>query len=104
MVCLCMLKSGDVIVMQLIRMRYCAVCAHAARFVFYVSTSPVMSYLQVGYLERVNAELCELLEKCDAEALSQQGGLQSEKRELLQRTRQLQEEVRGLHRGQFNCI
>jgi hypothetical protein len=50
--------------------------------------------MQVGYLERVNAELCELLEKCDAEAVSQQGSLQAEKRELTNRMRQLQEEVR----------
>jgi hypothetical protein len=49
---------------------------------------------QVGYLERVNAELCELLEKCDAEAISQQGSLQAEKRELTSRMQQLQEEVR----------
>lgn len=49
---------------------------------------------KVGYLERVNAELSELLEKCDAEALSQQGGLQAEKRELANRVRSLQEEVR----------
>jgi hypothetical protein len=53
--------------------------------------------MQVGYLERVNAELCELLEKCDAEAISQQGSLQAEKRELTSRMRQLQEEVRDLN-------
>ncbi|WIA18956.1 hypothetical protein OEZ85_003625 [Tetradesmus obliquus] len=52
---------------------------------------------KVGYLERVNAELCELLEKCDAEALSQQGSLTAEKRELTSRMRQLQEEVVRLH-------
>lgn len=51
--------------------------------------------MQVGYLERVNAELCELLEKCDAEALSQQGSLTAEKRELTSRMRQLQEEVQS---------
>lgn len=48
---------------------------------------------KVGYLESVNAELCEQLERCDAEALSQQGGLQAEKAELATRIRQLQEEV-----------
>jgi hypothetical protein len=50
---------------------------------------------KVGYLESVNAELCEQLERCDAEALSHQGGLQAEKAELAARMRQLQEEVRG---------
>ena len=49
---------------------------------------------KVGYLESVNAELCEQLERCDAEALNQQGGLQAEKAELAARMRQLQEEVR----------
>jgi hypothetical protein len=49
---------------------------------------------KVGYLESVNAELCEQLERSDAEALSQQGGLQAEKAELAARARQLQEEVR----------
>eukprot|EP00879_Flechtneria_rotunda_P017649 GHRR01018501.1.p1 GENE.GHRR01018501.1~~GHRR01018501.1.p1 ORF type:complete len:2335 (+),score=1054.13 GHRR01018501.1:417-7421(+) len=52
---------------------------------------------KVGYLERANSELCELLEKCDAEALSQQAGLQAEKRELANHMRQLQEEVVRLH-------
>jgi hypothetical protein len=49
---------------------------------------------KVGYLESVNAELCEQLERCDAEALNHQGGLQAEKAELAARMRQLQEEVR----------
>ncbi|KAF8064552.1 hypothetical protein HT031_003352 [Scenedesmus sp. PABB004] len=48
---------------------------------------------KVAYLERVNAELCELLERGDAEALAAAGGLQAEKRELLARMRALQEEV-----------
>lgn len=48
---------------------------------------------KIGYLESVNAELCEQLERCDAEALSHQGGLQAEKAELASRMRQLQEEV-----------
>jgi hypothetical protein len=48
---------------------------------------------KVGYLESVNAELCEQLERCDAEAFSHQGGLQAEKAELAARMRQLQEEV-----------
>jgi hypothetical protein len=51
---------------------------------------------KVGYLESVNAELCEQLERCDAEAFSHQGGLQAEKAELAARMRQLQEEVRTL--------
>jgi len=48
---------------------------------------------KVGYLESVNAELCEQLERCDVEALTQQGSLQAEKAELAARMRQLQEEV-----------
>jgi hypothetical protein len=51
---------------------------------------------KVGYLESVNAELCEQLERCDAEAFSHQGGLQAEKAELAARMRQLQEEVSTL--------
>lgn len=58
-----------------------------------LSRAELLLRQKVGYLERVNAELCELLEKCDAEALTQQGGLQAEKRELANRTRNLQEEV-----------
>jgi hypothetical protein len=49
---------------------------------------------KVQYLEAVNAELCEQLERCDATAISQQGGLAAEKAELAARMRQLQEEVR----------
>jgi hypothetical protein len=52
---------------------------------------------KVGYLESVNAELCEQLERSDTEALSHQGGLQAEKAELAARARQLQEEVRVWH-------
>lgn len=52
---------------------------------------------KVGYLESVNAELCEQLERCDAEAFSHQGGLQAEKAELAARMRQLQEEVSTLY-------
>lgn len=48
---------------------------------------------KVGYLESVNAELCEQLERCDVEAMTQQGSLQAEKSELAARMRQLQEEV-----------
>lgn len=48
---------------------------------------------QVSYLERVNAELHELLEKYDVESLSQQAALEAEKRQLATHTRQLQQEV-----------
>lgn len=59
---------------------------------------------KVGYLESVNAELCEQLERCDAEAFSHQGGLQAEKAELAARMRQLQEEVRPLLSASQLCI
>lgn len=60
-----------------------------------LSRAELMMRQKVGYLERVNAELCELLEKCDVEAISQQGELQAEKRELATRVKALQEEVRA---------
>jgi hypothetical protein len=52
--------------------------------------------LQAGYLQRVNAELHELLEANDSEALQQAGQLESERRGALQHCRQLQEVVAGL--------
>jgi hypothetical protein len=64
-----------------------------------LSRAELLMKQKVGYLERVNAELCELLEKCDVEALSQQSSLQEEKRELTSRVRQLQEEVRSFVRS-----
>lgn len=59
---------------------------------------------KVGYLESVNAELCEQLERCDAEAFSHQGGLQAEKAELAARMRQLQEEVSTLCLCVLSCV
>eukprot|EP00878_Enallax_costatus_P003415 GHUV01003625.1.p1 GENE.GHUV01003625.1~~GHUV01003625.1.p1 ORF type:complete len:1706 (+),score=714.87 GHUV01003625.1:54-5120(+) len=58
-----------------------------------LSRAELLMRQKVNYLERVNAELSELLEKSDVEALNQQGGLQAEKRELANRVRSLQEEV-----------
>lgn len=53
-------------------------------------------FLQANYLQRVNAELHELLEANDTEALQQQGQLEQERRSALQHCRQLQEVVAAM--------
>jgi hypothetical protein len=51
----------------------------------------------VSYVERVNCELSELLERCDADALAAQGALEADKRALSRHTASLQAEVRPAH-------
>jgi hypothetical protein len=51
---------------------------------------------QVSFLERVNAELSELLDKYDLEALSAQDALEADKKQLAGHSRTLQEEVARL--------
>ncbi len=50
----------------------------------------------MSYLERVNAELSELLDRCDAETLTAQSTLECDKRELSSHNRALQDEVSRL--------
>lgn len=66
---------------------------HLSRPAVCLTRAELLMRQKVGYLETVNAELCSQLERCDADTLSLQGGLQAEKAELAVRTRQLQEEV-----------
>ena len=51
---------------------------------------------QVSFLERVNAELSELLDKYDLESLSAQEALEADKKQLAGHSRTLQEEVTRL--------
>jgi hypothetical protein len=56
-------------------------------------SKPLRAPPQVAFVERVNAELSELLERCDADALAAQGALEGDKAALSRHTAALQAEV-----------